>query len=1435
MNTNSLTLCRTHGKRGVALIIVLSMLVLLAGIVVAFMTAASTERAASSANAGIVNARQIADSTVSLVIGQIRDATSVPNDNTVWASQPGAIRTFAGTISGKTQSGTLRSGSGWDDYSPSSSDSVFKLYSSDSLKVTAADYTNTELPAETDVIEKWSATDVTANLSKFPEFVDLNVPILFSRLDLDANGKVVEPHYPIVDPRAKLDKLDKEANGIVEGFDAKLTFDPQLSMVKLNDGIKKSEKSDTKVPYLPLPVKWMYIMRDGTIGSASAATKENPIVGRTAFWTDDECSKLNINTASEGTFWDTPTASSMQECGPYSLSTINPTDRGLNLAGSQAVKNEFQRYPGHPATTCLSPVLGWLWDVTFSGASPTPSMGPYANSTVNTKYNTFKEAIYQISPYTPFGKYTSLGGTFNTDFPPGQEPKGGLQLDVRTKHLYASVDEMAFKAARFTTGSLDPQLNSPLTPDALERVRFFLTANSRVPELNVFGRPRVTIWPVNRDPKYRTSFDDAFIFTSTLSKASNVGAAQKRYCLTRGDAKSALNDLSGDPRNLEIYRYLQTMTSRNVPGFGASFQTKWTAAERDEVLMLIFDYMRTVNMEDTGTATRQTGGVTNVFAPYTPKFFYKPPPADQYSRYDRSYDWSGQVTPLRKDATISPNSFGGMGRFVVPSEVAMVFHTTTAPNPLPPGTTASTKWIRATLLIEMTTAMPGYPGIRDTYWTKIRPKKFADGTFSRTKVRFTNAPADVDINLCYDKNPNFFADPLNGIINVVNVSNHEVAQGRAFCPTLGFANSLFYFPEHKGPTMLTSDALEDPSSSTKNPNRIGANDTPAPKEFDNMKVSNRTYYRQKNALPAETAGTVGYYPYVSDKIAVVGDGKTVPSSFSILAGAYDIEIYAGEAPDDDRSYVDKVIRSPIQVVHIEFPPNKTEAINLPTSPDISKTSRFYGGTYIENYGQLNGTTITTFITGGDVVRSMELTCAQQNKTTLKSSSTGPTSGDVRLAAARSELPADFYAPRQGKDAYYSATAQLHGLTRGHCDPEPNYLSNGSPYPTLAAGGGVRSNKPPILPLGISGVFRSDGGIGDWDRGLSKHMSGAFGNKVDEGNLKWDRGGSNYAAMPYFRGRGIEETGQTFFTPNRQLASPVMFGSLPTGVVRNRPWETLLFRPNRETKKHPGAETPPDHMILDLFHMPVVEPYAISEPFSTAGKVNMNYVMAPFGYAKNTGTNPDTKTNRTYIRRDTALRGVLRSTFIMAVPTGQGDGGHTEDPQGQSTPFRFPIDANRTLEQLETRLQFKNGQYPLFRSPSEICTVDLYPKSLSGASAPSVADAVNGWDTFWNTSNGLTGDNMRERPYAHIYPRLTTKSNTYTVYMRCQSIRKAPNSPPGVFNPKLDAIVGEYRGSATIERFIDPNDPALADYKENDDKVDGYYRYRVINTKQFAPK
>jgi len=148
------------------------------------------------------------------------------------------------------------------------------------------------------------------------------------------------------------------------------------------------------------------------------------------------------------------------------------------------------------------------------------------------------------------------------------------------------------------------------------------------------------------------------------------------------------------------------------------------------------------------------------------------------------------------------------------------------------------------------------------------------------------------------------------------------------------------------------------------------------------------------------------------------------------------------------------------------------------------------------------------------------------------------------------------------------------------------------------------------------------------------MDGAYINKPDEGN---NYRGTAGAQLPYFDNNQAQEAGgPTFFSPNRQMPSAVMFGSLPTGIFADggvgRSWRTLLFRPD-PNGGHTGATTPKDHLLLDLFWMPVVEPYAISEPFSTAGKINLNCQVAPF----------------TYIKRTTALRALLKSERVIAIP------------------------------------------------------------------------------------------------------------------------------------------------------------------------------------------
>ncbi len=476
---------------------------------------------------------------------------------------------------------------------------------------------------------------------------------------------------------------------------------------------------------------------------------------------------------------------------------------------------------------------------------------------------------------------------------------------------------------------------------------------------------------------------------------------------------------------------------------------------------------------------------------------------------------------------------------------------------------------------------------------------------------------------------------------------------------------------------------------------------------------------------------------------------------------------------------------------------------------------------------------------------------------------------------------------------------------------------------------------------------------DFDDGDPGGRIGVYINKPDEGNFAvgefqgsgWPRAVEWRAT--YFRsdsfGARFAPGAQSFFTPNRMVSSPVMMGSLPSRVHYanrigadaanggNGAWTNLLFRPyvqlNAALARHPGQATPPDHYLLDLFWMPVVEPYAISEPLSTAGKVNMNYQMLPF----------------THIRRATALHAVMKGEVFAALPNvdhtrskgirrGFGNQGssapifHDEtSSQGQAAArWHRSIAIDRlnnengtadnpwwvnhqrasqrvvgTLRQFEERFNFgaadvdkgaaavggnslndgmvSNFRSGLFRSASQICEVHLIPSRVSVAGnqinqgvfggtqfSGTVAGANNdatenlrpdeldtyddrkaAMEKFWK-AHASTGDNTREAPYANLYAKLTTRSNTFRVHVRAQMLKKAVRgSDIDSFVPGEDEVTGEYRGSFLLERYIDMQDIAAAgtaaDFTQGNPMdetahppLDSYYRFRVIESKRFAP-
>jgi hypothetical protein len=95
--------------------------------------------------------------------------------------------------------------------------------------------------------------------------------------------------------------------------------------------------------------------------------------------------------------------------------------------------------------------------------------------------------------------------------------------------------------------------------------------------------------------------------------------------------------------------------------------------------------------------------------------------------------------------------------------------------------------------------------------------------------------------------------------------------------------------------------------------------------------------------------------------------------------------------------------------------------------------------------------------------------------------------------------------------------------------------------------------------------------------------------------------------------------------------------------------------------------------------------------------------------------------------------------------------------------------------------------------------------------------------------------MRELPYGLLYPRLTTKSNSFTVHVKVQTLAKLRSDPAqNTFKEGTDKITGEFRGSFAIERYIDPSDPTIPDFAADATaSLDSHYRFRILSSKQFG--
>lgn len=1294
-------------ERGIALVVVLSLVVLLTVLIVGFMTRAGSERMSAVNYRTAASARELADTAVNLVQAQINHATT-QGPTTVWASQPGAVRLF-------DNAGALKQ--------------IYRLYSARSVTTNLADDLDGDLPP-------------TAWASSPAVWTDLNAPA-----STTVSG-TSQASFPILDPR---DPADPTKLVTMDGF--KLTNPPG------------AQTDPTKSNYqpVPMPTRWLYVLQNGEIiapddgGNGKQLTftlavarpsKANPIVGRVAYWTDDESCRLNINTASAGkaTFWDTPRF--------YYTDEVNAP--GSGLAWYQPAVGEFQRYPGHPATTTLSKVFTAL----------------NSNLTSNDLFN--------LSPRFAYGGSQEATVSVKMSAPISTSPKN-------TYRLYTSVGELLFDKNRQNNGA--PDASKQLTRQQLETARFFLTAHSVAPEVNAFGKPRVSIWPLhnNNTGQFRSAVDQLIAFCSTLNG--------KLYEFARTDPASKTVDVQLQ-RNQQLLNYLDTLTSTSIPGYGGDFRTKYGADQR-QILTEIFDYVRSTNLRDPSLQPGSTAAIT----PY----------GDASSAASQN-PGMGQVTPT-VDPTVSgtPWSAQGFGRFPRISEASILLVG------MGQGRSVNSSGsVTVPAFAVPSDQMPVYPGPNGD-----------------------NKPPDNNTAVQAFFLLNFF-DPCQGYSPLNPKFTIQVQGLDGFQMTLPAADGgTSTYPLNMPATASIYVGGQVPDASGNITSYF-----PLTNYFDGSKRGGIMDFRCLCMMRQLGADGRSRFPFYGSIVPIPNNSGRSPTlaNASLTVKIYTGDLPAGGVPSDSNLVQTYKINFPAQQMPLPlvepatYPQARTAttdhrrfgtvAHNKETTPNVDTTTTVDGPIDRAAYAKTNDASQFYFVINPvcDTIFSM-VPSAVYGDYRLMANATIPATAFVPHPKA-SELAA---ASNPGRMAYSLriATGQMYK----YMPPGPPPTASSTPNPTFTAAGHLIPNSstnsawPDVVPPTVNGAYQpgSTSQLGDWDNASGDYADGPYINRPDEGSVFTSTSDPN--SIPYF-GTGsynYANVGSTLFSANRQLPSAVMFGSLPTGVMHQAagvaaplPWQTLLFRP--DPGGHAGGVSPKDHLLLDLFWMPVAEPYAISEPCATAGKVNLNYQIVPF----------------TYITRSTALQSVLASEKVAQVPKSKSllykhTNSNNVTPNAGAARYSLNLsDTNGTLRQFKEKFDAHN----IFKTASEICDVFLVPSTESWSSD---ATARSNW---YGDNYALVGDNVRERPYANIYPRVTTKSNVYTVYFTVQTLNGATGDPTK-WDEAKGAVTGEFRGSTTLERYLDPNNAQLLDYAETANltttrTLDTFYKWRVVSNTQFAP-
>ena len=1457
---------------GAALVITLAILILVTTLVLSMFVSVTSERSDTAASANQSDSKRLANMTVELVKSTITQATidtDVTNGNhTAWASQPGMIRTW--TVNGTTPIGNR----------------TFRLYSSGTIAT--LDTTGTAvINADITDLATWK-TGTTTSYNAL--WCDLNAP------GLNSSAALV---YPIVTPPTRLDanygvpidtsgtaSNDGTANG-VQGFD-----------ITGSSGYLGGTPSPTNNP-APMPVKWLYVLQNGEfIAPTSSGTNvvtvldasgTNPIIARVAYWTDDETCKVNINTASEGVFWQYPhsvgstgTTGALVSSSQYSstpgalLSGTGPVAGGwtaAHLALYQPGRNEFQRYPGHPATTSLSPVL--------SGSTPITT-----------------DQIYALVPRIQQGG--SLGGTqFPANPLVGYLGTGNEIIDLSkdVERLYTSPDELIYSG---TSGS-KRTLNNIVTATDVSRRKFFLTASSRAPETTLFETPRVSIWPTMTSSSNQDNFDTLLNFCATLKSGT--------YYFQREQATDPTHDWTALTRNQQIYSYLQAMTSATtaIPGFGGNFETKFPSnpsnpgnpSDRDQILTEIFDYIRSgPNLMGAGFAANNTLTIQNDsdFMKYSYAFS-----TGAQSIYGTNYVAPISITSQGPvSITGTTKGFGNGPYYIQQLGIAfvcdhMTLTGTTGGSDVPVIDPAK---VVASGTVPFLSSTISYTVRAVPLVQLFRPTRTCD------VLSAGNSNSGLSLNLKISPitiNPygNSLPSSGGGQVTFPCSSTDYFYAGNGYGPMysparlIWNANTVYdtTTPRYAGGASTGNTVLSTSVTLTfDNPYLYNTGTTAAcffkvdPTKWiptvtgtSSVTGSSRSFAFNSEGMDAVSGSASVFWP--NDTACY---DTTIPISYSSTSGTTIVQtlwMTAGPTNMTVNLCANNASKTVLQTASIAIPlgtypvphwnfnetpmgdgTGNSNALFTGTSMSISQAKTAFAtfsgtaSSFLSRLGVATSNTSTSNAydpgayvgVDGDVVISYEMLANSGYKAdTRLAAIRGLTPGDVELSSTGSRSGATVITGVQPKHQYAMCGTGDNALRRYSAGTLISGTYTGDPAGTRA----LELNQWTALSSRTKGVFQADHiGLqipGDWDNAFYDQIDGPFLNYPDTGLIgsgagafssSMTVGGIALTGIPYSTSTrlltGVGSIDAVIcsesYSPNRQMYSPFQFGSLPSRVWAGDPWETLLFCPNPAATRalHRGySTTPKDYLLGDLFWMPIVDPYPISEAFSTAGKINLNSAIAPFNY----------------IQRKTGLWALLKSSRITAFPTTETNYKYTGTDIRKS--FIYPIDVLETLKGMDDYVA-TNG---MFKSPTEIAEIFLVPYVANAVPAQSLitcsgsANRESKLNNWWATQQ-FTGDNTREQPYAYLLPRLTTKSNTYTVHYRVQTLKKIKTaSNQNQWVEGQDQVVSEFRGSATIERYIDPNDSTIPDFAgasapalTSGSNLANFYRWRTVQQKQFIP-